>query len=444
MKLKELQKKLRALIAEGDALHAKETLTDEEQARAEAINTEMEALEAEITGEKRKQEFTERRDRLNLPAEAPIERGDEDPVVEDRSDYNRWPREEAGQFFQAVRAMGMSTRRLPAGMNDELRETFTRAITGQGTAVEDEGGWAVPQTIAATILQHVHQEGQVVSRCQNVPITVGNSTKWNVINETDRSATGKGGRYGGITWGRVGEGGTGTASKIYTKQVSLELKKLVGLGYLTEELIQDGAQVMMLLTTLFPRAAAFTIEDEIINGVGGPNIEGVLNTPSLVTVDAEVGQGAATIVRENIENMWNRLIGSSRANAAWFINQDAEVQLGRMVLVIGTGGVPVYMPTGGLTTTGFSSLMGRPVIPIEHCAALGTVGDIILADMSQFLYATKGGITSQQSIHVRFLEGETVLRFTLRNDGKGWWSAPLTAAKGGTTRSPFVVLATRA
>jgi HK97 family phage major capsid protein len=443
-KLKELQKKLRALIAEGDALHAKETLTAEETARATAINTEMEQLEAEITAEQRKVDFQERRARLNLPVEQPVERGTDGPAVEDRSDYNRWPREEAGQFFQAVRAMGMSTRRLPAGMNDELRETFTRAITGQGTAVEDEGGWAVPQTIAATILQHMHQEGQVVSRCQNVPITVGNSTKWNVINETDRSATGKGGRYGGITWSRVGEGGSGTASKIYTKQVALELKKLLGLVYLTEEQLEDGPQVMSLITTIVPKAGNFTIEDELINGVGGPNIEGVLRTPSLVTVAKETGQSAGTIVRENIENMWNRLIGSSRSNAAWFINQDAEVQLGRMVLPIGTGGVPVYMPAGGLTTTGFSVLMGRPVIPIEHCAALGTVGDIILADMSQFLYATKGGITTQQSIHVRFLEGETVLRFTLRNDGKGWWSAPLTAAKGGTTRSPFVVLATRA
>jgi HK97 family phage major capsid protein len=439
-----MQERLPALMAEGDALRAKDTLTEDESARVEAITTEMRDLRGKLQAEIRKQQFDREREAANRSAEAPIERGDEDPVVEDRSDYNRWPREEAGQFFQAVRAMGMSTRRLPAGMNDELRETFTRAITGQGTAVEDEGGWAVPQTIAATILQHMHQEGQVVSRCQNVPITVGNSTKWNVINETDRSATGKGGRYGGITWGRVGEGGTGTASKIYNKQVGLELKKMVGLVYLTEEQLEDGPQVMSLITTIVPKAGNFTIEDEIINGVGGPNIEGVLNTPSLVTVDAEVGQGAATIVRENIENMWNRLIGSSRANAAWFINQDAEVQLGRMVLVIGTGGVPVYMPTGGLTTTGFSSLMGRPVIPIEHCAALGTVGDIILADMSQFLYATKGGITSQQSIHVRFLEGETVLRFTLRNDGKGWWSAPLTAAKGGTTRSPFVVLATRA
>jgi HK97 family phage major capsid protein len=443
-KLKELQKKLRALIAEGDALHAKETLTDEEQARAAAINTEMETLEAEITAEQRRVDFQERRTRLNLPAEQPIERGDDDPVVEDRSDYNRWPLEDAGQWFRAVRAMSRQNPQIPRDMHEQLRETFTRAITGQGTAVEDEGGWAVPTTIQSEILRHLHQEGQVISRCRNVPITVGNSTKWNAINETDRSTTGKGGRYGGVTISRSAEAAALSASMVHAQQVALELKKLTAGVYLTEEQLEDGPQVMSIFTGLVPQAFAFVIEDEIINGVGGPNIEGVLNTPSLVTQAKETGQGAGTIVRQNIEAMWNRLYAPSRANAVWFVNQDAEVQLGRMVLEIGTGGVPVYLPSGGLTTTGFSTLMGRPVIPIEHCAALGTPGDIILADMSQFLYATKGGMLTQQSIHVRFLQGETVVRFMLRNDGKGWWSAPLTAAKGGTTRSPFVVLATRA
>jgi HK97 family phage major capsid protein len=290
----------------------------------------------------------------------------------------------------------------------------------------------------------MHQEGQIVSRCQNVPITVGNGTKWNVINETDRSITGKGGRYGGITWARTGEGGAPTSSKLFTKQVALELKKLTGTVYLTEEQLEDGPQVMSLITTMVPKAGNFTIEDELINGDGGPNMEGVLNTPSLVTVAKETGQAAATVVYENIIKMWNRIYAPSRSNSVFLINQDVEPQLHQMFLAVGTGGVPVYLPAGGVSGAPFGTLMGRPVIPVEHCAALGTVGDIILADMSQYLYATKGGITTQQSIHVRFLQGETVLRFTLRNDGKGWWSAPLTAAKGGTTRSPFVVLATRA
>ena len=84
------------------------------------------------------------------------------------------------------------------------------------------------------------------------------------------------------------------------------------------------------------------------------------------------------------------------------------------------------------------------MIPIEHASAVGTKGDIILADLSQYIYATKGGLRSAASMHVRFVEGETALRFVLRNDGKPWWSGPLTPAKGSNTVSPFVALETRA
>jgi hypothetical protein len=52
---------------------------------------------------------------------------------------------------------------------------------------------------------------------------------------------------------------------------------------------------------------------------------------------------------------------------------------------IGTGGVPVYLPPGGLSESPYAILKGRPVIPVEYCATLGTVGDIILADFTQVI-----------------------------------------------------------
>ena len=43
------------------------------------------------------------------------------------------------------------------------------------------------------------------------------------------------------------------------------------------------------------------------------------------------------------------------------------------------------MPPGGLSGQPYGTLLGRPVIPIEQCSTLGTVGDIILADLKQFI-----------------------------------------------------------
>jgi HK97 family phage major capsid protein len=102
------------------------------------------------------------------------------------------------------------------------------------------------------------------------------------------------------------------------------------------------------------------------------------------------------------------------------------------------------MPAGGMSGLPYATLFGRPVIPVEYCATLGTVGDIILADFNEYLLARKGGLQTASSIHFRFDYDETVFRFVLRLDGQPAWNAPLTPFKGSNTLSPFVALATRA
>jgi HK97 family phage major capsid protein len=144
--------------------------------------------------------------------------------------------------------------------------------------------------------------------------------------------------------------------------------------------------------------------------------------------------------------MFARLFASSRSTAAWFINQNVEPQLHTMSIAVGTGGQLIYMPPGGLSQSAYGSLLGRPVIPIEQCASIGTVGDIILADYNNgYILAEKGGIKSDMSIHVRFIYDEQVFRFVLRIDGQPWLASKVTPFKGGSdyTQSHFVALQTR-
>ena len=103
------------------------------------------------------------------------------------------------------------------------------------------------------------------------------------------------------------------------------------------------------------------------------------------------------------------------------------------------------MPAGGVSGLPYNTLFGRPVLPIEQCASVGTVGDIILADLNGYILAEKGGIQSDYSIHVQFLtDQENVFRFIMRVDGSPVLTAPLTPYKGtSATQSFFVALATR-
>jgi len=211
--------------------------------------------------------------------------------------------------------------------------------------------------------------------------------------------------------------------------------------------IPEGRGLLGVDNRLVAKELAFKVDDALVRGTGAGQPLGILNAGCLVSVAKEAGQGAATVLAENIMKMRSRLFASSRQNSVWLINQNVEPQLHSMSLAVGTGGVPVYMPAGGLSNLPFDTLYGRPVLPIEQCATLGTAGDIILADFSNgYILAEKGGIQADMSIHVQFLYDESVFRFVMRVDGQPVRATALTPYKGGAsdTQSHFVALATRA
>jgi HK97 family phage major capsid protein len=223
----------------------------------------------------------------------------------------------------------------------------------------------------------------------------------------------------------------------------LDLKKLFSVMSVTDELLQDQTALETIATQAFSEEIMFMTEDSVFEGDGVGKPLGVLNAPCLVTVAKDNGQAAATLSLNNIVNMWSRMWIRSRKNSVWFINQDVEPQLYQLAQTVGTGGLPMFLPAGGLNNAPYSTLFGRPVIPTEYNATLGAPGDIVLADFSQYVLADKRGMQAATSMHVRFLTDEMVFRFTYRVDGNPLWHTALTPFKGSNTKSPFVVLAQR-
>ena len=231
--------------------------------------------------------------------------------------------------------------------------------------------------------------------------------------------------------------------------MQFKANKLIGLAYVTEEQLEDAVALEAYINRVMPDEFAFKIDDAIINGLGAGMPLGILVSSAPYSVSEEASQPAATIVVANVLNMWKHMFGPSRKNAVWFINQDVEGQLYTLAFANPSGAVlftgPMYVPPGmNGNNSEYGLLLGRPVIPIEQAATLGTVGDIILADMSQYLLPKKGGIRADSSIHVAFLTGESAFRFMLRLDGQPTWKKPLTPKNGSNQLSPFVTLATRA
>jgi hypothetical protein len=89
-------------------------------------------------------------------------------------------------------------------------------------------------------------------------------------------------------------------------------------------------------------------------------------------------------------------------------------------------------------------LFGRPAYATQYCNVLGSVGDIMLVNWSQYLEGLYQPLRSDESIHVRFFNLERAFRFYERNCGAPWWRSALTPAKSTNTLSPIVTLAARA
>ena len=322
----------------------------------------------------------------------------------------------------------------PGGKVDE--RLTTRAASGLNESTPSDGGFLVHQDFVTELLKRTYETGILASKVKKIPIsTNANGMKINAIDEDSRA---NGSRWGGVQTYWEGEADEITASKPKFRQMELSLKKLTGLCYATDELLQDAAALEAVIRQAFAEEFGFKIDDAILSGSGEGEPLGILNSGAIVTVAKEASQ-TDIITVENLIKMWNRLWSRSRANAVWYINQELEPYLYTLKI----GDKPVYIPAGGLSEKPYGTLFGRPVVPIEQCSAAGEVGDIILADIGQYLLIDKGGVKSASSIHVRFLYDENVFRFIYRVDGKPIWTKPLIPYKGSATVSPFVTLAKR-
>jgi HK97 family phage major capsid protein len=340
-----------------------------------------------------------------------------------------------GEQMQSVRAAAVP------GVSPDQR-LLKNAATGANESIDSDGGFLVYTDFSTELLKRTYDTGVLSPKVKRVPMSNPNANgiKINAIDEKSRV---NGSRWGGIQAFWANEADTVTATKPKFRQIKLELRKLFGLCYATDEMLQDAAALEMILMDGFSEEFGFKIDDAIINGQGTDQPLGIMGSPALLTINKEAGQANGTILAENIMKMWARLYGKSRLNAAWYINQDVEVQLMSMVIAVGTAGIPIYMPAGGLSGNPYSTLFGKPIIPLEQCQTLGTPGDIIFGDFSQYAMIDKGAINAASSIHVRFVNDEQVFRFTYRVDGQPTWNSPLTPFKGTASQSPFIVLQQR-
>ncbi len=304
-----------------------------------------------------------------------------------------------------------------------------------------QGGYNVPTEFG----EHIYAdslEGSIVRpRARFQPMR---SNRIEIAADVD--ATHSGTFFGGVTINRTSEGGQLSASNPTYEKIGLTLHKVTGLCHVTDELLDDSSIAIEAdVSRKFSQAMAFVQDDDFLNGSGANQPLGALNSanPAIITVSAVGGQGASTVIAENIRDMYARMYPVGQSRAVWLANNDVFPQLFGMSLSIGTAGYPLWLPANSVSGTPYSTLFGRPLILTEKCQTLGTAGDIAFVDLSAYIVAGKANGEAPaiaSSMHFKFDYGMQSFRFTMRYDGQPLWRSALTPKYSSTTLSPFIVL----
>lgn len=358
------------------------------------------------------------------------------------TDNNKKEFSSMGEFFVAVAKAGTPYGRFSGAGTVDERLSILNAASGHSANVPSDGGFLIAPTRSNEIMKKIYTGGEIVNGCSVYDI--GEYSDSLEVPYVDESNRGAGTRWGGLRAYREGEVDPATASKTKFGLWECRVTDLKALCYVTERLLNDAPALESLIMDMMPQEFIYKLEEEILAGTGGIQCKGIIGDPATVSVAKETGQAATTLLYENIIKMWSRCWGRSRGKAKWYHNQDVEPQLLSMTLNAGTAGVPLFIPPNGVSGSPYATLMGKPLVPVEQAETLGTVGDIILADMSEYALVRKGGLTSASSIHVKFIYDEMTFKFGMRVNGKPKWKTVLTPAKGtANTLSPFVTVATR-
>lgn len=413
-------------------------LSEAEVAKIESAKAEFRQVEAMIAA---KNASAEMQARLEQPNQRQIRPDVEDAPTEDRAGRQRAHNVQVGDRvgvkpggygFSSLGQYAIAAARTFRGMPDN-RIVNAPTTFGQ-EAIGADGGFAVPPDFRSEIMKQIMGEESLFARTDQ-QVTASNSLILPLDVATPWQTS------GGVLAGWSGEAQALTQSKPALQQLECKANKLTALVPLTDELLEDVPAMTRWLQSKVPEKFTSALNAAIVAGSGVGQPRGILNEAALVTVTAVSGQGAGTVVANNISAMWTRLYSKLRPNAIWLINQDVEPQLQTMAFPGATPAFPAYMPPGGFSASPYATLFGRPILPVEACSTVGTVGDIILTDLTQYLTVVKaGGIRADASMHLFFDTDTTAFRFILRVGGMSYWPAAVTRLHGNNSLSSMVAL----
>lgn len=326
------------------------------------------------------------------------------------------------------------------GVKDERLQQVNNAVLGSNEGTGADGGFALQTDFAGQILESAVEQSPLLNRLDRYTCSsAANAMRWLSADETDVSKS----VFGGVQMYWASEGATVAASKPQFRELKMDLEKMMGFAYCTDEMLTDAAFMTGFFGTAFTLAADRLLTESVISGDGVGKPLGILNSKAIITVDKESTQAAGTFLGANAIKMQARAMPRNRDRLVWLMHPDAEELLPYLSIQSGEAAKFLWNPEGGLGNFDTQRVLNKPVLFEDSCSALGSKGDINLVDPMYYILLTKGTAKQDWSVHVEFLTDQNCFRMVYRCNGAPKIEKPLTIKNSAKTRSPFVTLAAR-
>jgi HK97 family phage major capsid protein len=298
---------------------------------------------------------------------------------------------------------------------------------GDGT----KGGFMVPEQWRGELMQVQPQEQIIRPRATVIPAGDPPDAKLSMpaLDQTNAENI-----YGGVVVAAVAEAGTKGETDIRFKEISLEPTEVAGWIRASDKLLRNWGAASSVISTQLRKAIAGWEDYRFLRGSGVAEPLGIINSPAKINVTR---QTASQVTWQDIRTMYSRMkFGGS---PTWIASQTILPYL----MQIADGGSNNLFVTAYASAAGSipATLLGFPIVFADRAPALGSEGDLILADCSYYLIKNGSGPFVEASPHVYFTSNQTVIKAFWNVDGKPWLTQPI-GLEGSTsnTVSPFVVL----
>jgi len=399
-------------------------LSAEEQSQFDTLQAEKEGLDKRIA-RLDAQDATETALGAVIPAAA---RGNGVQPIPRRPNEASKEFESFGEFMAAVRF----------NRNDQ-RLTFVEGVGAQagenGLQAElrmdndTQGGFMVPTQMRNQIMRVDPQAALVRPRAQVIP--AGSPPDASItMPALDQSGANPGNMYGGVEVKWIGEGDEKPETDARLSEITLTPHEVAGFVTVTDKLLRNWAASDSFIRNLLSGAVDAAEDYAFLRGSGINQPLGALNAGATKFINRAT---VNTITYPDLVNMVAVLLMRG-GSPIWSMPQSA---LPKIATMTDPEGHYIWKPDA---RDGFAgTLLGYPLRWNNRAPALGSKGDVLLADWNYYLVKDGSGPFIAASEHVKFTSNKTVIKIFWNVDGAPWMKAPI-KEENGYEVSPFVGL----